>query len=353
MACTATQIEYNQMAEGILHNRYKSLGAGSYGTVYHIGDYIVKKVIIVDEDAKDNFHHEVMIWSSLTAIPEMRPYIPVYCSFLLIDNVPPIPSTNDYSDAWYEAYKEWKRKYGEEHYAYGFIFQQYEPVITLYDFLMEAQRAPFSADMSYLFMKDILHAFTLLHKAGIVHRDIKTDNILIRPDATPIIIDFGLACRLFDENGKRESCEDSVAGVPDYNPQEYLNKGERKRVPRIFSNQLQSVKRGLLWNTRKPIRVKVNGVAEPINTPASDMYTLSMSVLRPLVQLTDWSGNRRYERWARRTIQRYEAAIVPQLAASVARAREERNSTRGGARRRASVWKRSRRDRTRRKSSRS
>ncbi len=106
----------------------------------------------------------------------------------------------------------------------------------------------------------------------------------------------------------------------------------------------------------------MKGVADVINNPASDMYTLSITVLRPLVQVTDWSGNRRYEKWAKRTIQEYERAIVPFLAAGVGRKRmeganvnENENSlsskyslSRGGTR---SKRKSSRRESTRKKPS--
>ena len=331
MACTATTAEYNQMAEGILQKRYRSLGEGSFGAVFRIGDYIVKRIILIDKYEVETFQDEVRIWEHLAAIPAMRPHMPQFCRALLIENTPPAPQIDDYGalpfieqyPAWYQDRQEWERMYGNEHFAYGFIFQLYEPVRELQEILNDAMKAPLTADMGYKLFVEITNAFSILHQAGIVHRDIKADNILIRQNGTPIIIDFGLACRLFDEHGKLRECSDSWRGIKNYTPQNYQAVEKRKQLPRIFRNELQSVKRGWFSTTKKPLKVAVKGVANIINNPASDMYTLSITVLRPLVQVTDWSGNRRYEKWAKTTIQEYERAIVPFLAASVGRKRVE------------------------------
>ena len=338
MACTATQAEYNQMAEGILQKRYTPLGAGTFGAVFHIGDYIVKRIILINKYEVADFEHEVTIWKHLAAIPAMRPYMPQFCRALLIENAPPPPEIQDYAalpfmeqyPTWYQERQEWERLYKDEHFAYGFIFQVFEPVRELHDIFQGALKIPFSADMGYKLFTDITNGFGILHQAGIVHRDIKADNILIRQNGSPIIIDFGMACKLFDEHGKLKACTNPHRGIKDYTPQNYAAVENREHVPRIFKNELQSVKRGWFTTKKKPLKVAVKGVADPINNTASDMYTLSISVLRPLVALTDWSENKRYESWAKKTIQEYERAIVPFLAANIGRKRREGSS--GGTR---------------------
>lgn len=319
------------MAEGILQKKYRSLGAGTFGAVFRVGEYIVKRIILTDEDELTTFKHEVSVWEHLAGIPAMRPFMPQFCRALLIENVPPPPDIQTYAHlpfieqypAWYQDRQEWERLYGNEHFAYGFIFQVYEPVRELQAILQDAVKAPFSADVGYKLFIQITNGFTVLHQAGIVHRDIKADNILIRENGSPIIIDFGLACKLFDEHGKLQACAQPYRGIKNYTPQNYQAVEKRKHVPRIFKNELQSVKRGWLMSTKKPIKVALKGIADPISNRASDMYTLSISVLRPLVAVTDWSGNRRYERWAKKAIQEYERAIVPFLAASIGRKRME------------------------------
>jgi len=310
------------MAEDILQGKYKPLGEGTFGAVYHIGDFIVKKINMKDGYVVKEFEHEVSVWKHLAAIPAMRPFMPQFCQELIIPNrghlLPPNIEDEPYISLPYEQREEaWLKDTNAWSYAYGFIFQLYEPVRELYDVFDDAVKKPLSADMGYKLFTEIIMGFTILHDAGIVHNDIKPNNILIRKDGTPIIIDFGLACELFDADGKLQACAYPYRGKNEFIPQNYRAVEKRNGVPRIFRNELQSVKRGWFSTTRKPVKVKVRGVADVINNKASDMYTLSISVLRPLVSVTDWSSNKRYEKWAKQTIQEYERAIVPFLAASV------------------------------------
>ena len=46
------------------------------------------------------------------------------------------------------------------------------------------------------FLLTVVRAAGALHRHGYVHRDIKPDNILMRPNGDPVLVDFGLACPL-------------------------------------------------------------------------------------------------------------------------------------------------------------
>lgn len=54
-----------------------------------------------------------------------------------------------------------------------------------------------------------------LEKAQIVHRDLKPSNIRLKPDGTPVIIDFGLA-RLLDMASLTLTADGAMVGTPKY-----------------------------------------------------------------------------------------------------------------------------------------
>eukprot|EP00930_Biecheleria_cincta_P072495 TRINITY_DN5987_c1_g1_i1.p1 TRINITY_DN5987_c1_g1~~TRINITY_DN5987_c1_g1_i1.p1 ORF type:complete len:505 (+),score=69.34 TRINITY_DN5987_c1_g1_i1:25-1515(+) len=52
----------------------------------------------------------------------------------------------------------------------------------------------------------ILHGLNRIHSCGIVHRDIKTENVLLSANETPMVADFGLACYITDEAQMTRRC---------------------------------------------------------------------------------------------------------------------------------------------------
>ncbi|HVS17973.1 MAG TPA: serine/threonine-protein kinase, partial [Planctomycetota bacterium] len=63
------------------------------------------------------------------------------------------------------------------------------------------------------FVADVAEALHAAHELGVVHRDVKPQNVLIAPDGTPKLTDFGLA-RLLDEEALSETL--TIRGTVEY-----------------------------------------------------------------------------------------------------------------------------------------
>jgi len=95
--------------------------------------------------------------------------------------------------------------------------------LTLADVLTTRRPAP--RDAAKL-IAEVAEALQHAHQQGVVHRDIKPSNIMIRPDGTPVVMDFGLAKR---EAGEITMTMDGqVLGTPAYmSPEQARGEGHR------------------------------------------------------------------------------------------------------------------------------
>jgi serine/threonine protein kinase len=73
----------------------------------------------------------------------------------------------------------------------AYIVMEYIEGKTLKSILKEKSRLPESYVLQL--MKPVLESLSVVHRAGLMHRDIAPDNILVRPDNTAKLIDFGSA----------------------------------------------------------------------------------------------------------------------------------------------------------------
>ncbi len=73
----------------------------------------------------------------------------------------------------------------------AFIAMEYVEGRTLRELLHA--RAPLAVDEACRIAAEVAHALEAAHKHGIVHRDVKPDNIMLAPDGGVKLMDFGIA----------------------------------------------------------------------------------------------------------------------------------------------------------------
>ncbi len=78
------------------------------------------------------------------------------------------------------------------------------------------ERGPLSLDVAQAMAQQLLHGLCAAHRAGILHRDLKSDNIMLRRERsgglTPVILDFGLA-KALNENGDIAATASHATGI--------------------------------------------------------------------------------------------------------------------------------------------
>ncbi|MBX3467034.1 MAG: serine/threonine protein kinase [Planctomycetes bacterium] len=89
-----------------------------------------------------------------------------------------------------------------------------------------ARRAPVDPREAARIVRDLCGAVAAVHAAGVLHRDLKPQNVLLRPDGRPVLLDFGLAR---EEGGDRLTRTGALLGTAAYMPPEQA-RGQLERV---------------------------------------------------------------------------------------------------------------------------
>lgn len=154
----------------------RTLGTGqrSIGQLIRLPDgkqYILRKTLVKNAKTRKDLLNELEIYRLLESDPLYINYI----SNLLYADVPLIFHE---SDAYNHAY---------------FIFE-YIDGITLKEFIESSPKLRY--DVIMRLVTKIMMALKFIHSKGVIHRDIKPDNIFLIHDTLPVLFDFDSSCRV-------------------------------------------------------------------------------------------------------------------------------------------------------------
>ncbi len=79
----------------------------------------------------------------------------------------------------------------------AYLVMRYEEGATLKEVLK--QTPELAEDELKTMLRSLLEGLELMHESGVIHRDIKPDNIFLRRDGTPVLLDFGSARQAIGE----------------------------------------------------------------------------------------------------------------------------------------------------------
>lgn len=111
-----------------------------------------------------------------------------------------------------------------------YIVMEYIDGVTLKEYVQS--KTKLTIDEAVDFSKQLALGFDAIHKAGIVHRDIKATNIVVSGHGQVKIIDFGIA--ITDES-ERLTRTDNIIASPQYIAPEIVNLGTATNQSDIYS----------------------------------------------------------------------------------------------------------------------
>lgn len=111
---------------------------------------------------------------------------------------------------------------------YGCVDEKFVLVMPYYDFsLHEYIQENMVSEVGRNLFCQSLRTFQDIHQHNIIHRDIKPDNIRVKADGQIVIIDFGLATSVIDDDGfVPDEMQTTITGSPTY-ISHFIHKGEK------------------------------------------------------------------------------------------------------------------------------
>jgi len=192
----------------LLFGKYKILkvlGSGNFGMIYLLeANDASKKLLVVKEFFPKGFvtrgeNDEVIIKPSLSK-HELKSFHFMKEIFIgEAQNLVKVTGKSHSNIVTFFALEENKNNT-------TYFIMNYEEGISLKEYLAQREKEKkrrLSNNEIYKIAIPLLSGLEQIHKVGVYHQDIKLENILIREDGSPILLDFGASVILYDEETKK------------------------------------------------------------------------------------------------------------------------------------------------------
>lgn len=87
--------------------------------------------------------------------------------------------------------------------GYYYILNEYIDGVCLDDWVLPDKRQPSNFLLLLNIIYQLLDAYQFIHSCDVVHRDVKPENIMLKDEKTPYIIDFDLAATYYSSNSEK------------------------------------------------------------------------------------------------------------------------------------------------------
>lgn len=157
------------------------------------------------------------------------------------------------------------------------------------------KRGPLNYKEALMMMKQLCSAIMEAHRNGIIHRDIKSQNVLIKDDGTVKVVDFGIALA---NNAMQITSEDSVLGSVHYMAPE-IAKGEVANMQSdIYSLGIvfyEMLTGSLPFNGDGAVQVVLNCIKTPMPSVCSYDHNIPQSIENIILKATAKNSLNRYQ----------------------------------------------------------
>lgn len=205
----------NNVTANLIHGaRYqfeRRLGEGAFASVYLVKDHALKRSIAMKvlnqrmtrtKEARVNFLYEAQ-----TAAQFHHP------------NIAFVYEVGEIRDGQYQRHLDFPSDILEKHpERIIYLTMQYIQGTTLTDWMKNAENR--DEELALPVLIDIAKAMAFAHEKGVIHRDIKPDNIMITAEGQVIVTDFGIANRI--EAPKESGGKNVITCTPRYASPEQL-----------------------------------------------------------------------------------------------------------------------------------